>query len=72
MATGFKQTASSSFLAKILAITRPDRLVARLLMQLAKHRSRRALAYLDQRLLEDIGLTEEEARRETDRGFWQG
>ena len=34
-------------------------------------RQRRALAQLDDRLLDDIGLTRDDARRETSKWFWQ-
>lgn len=33
-------------------------------------RQRRALARLDQRMLEDIGLNEDQVRREIQRPFW--
>jgi len=36
----------------------------------AKHRSRRALARLDGRLLDDVGITEKQRQRELSRGFW--
>ena len=38
--------------------------------RLAKHRSRRALARLDARLLDDVGITEKARQRELSRGFW--
>lgn len=38
--------------------------------RLAKHRSRRALARLDGRLLDDVGITEKQRQRELSRGFW--
>ena len=38
--------------------------------RLAKHRSRRALARLDARLLEDAGITEKQRQRELSRSFW--
>ncbi|MCA1442408.1 DUF1127 domain-containing protein [Ensifer sp. IC4062] len=37
----------------------------------AKRRSRRALEELSEHLLEDIGVTEEEARREAAVPFWR-
>lgn len=37
----------------------------------ACRRSRRALAKLDDRLLNDIGLTREQAVRESVKGFWE-
>lgn len=37
---------------------------------LARRRSRRALAALDDRLLRDIGLTRVQAEREAARSFW--
>lgn len=36
----------------------------------AKHRSRRALARLDDRLLDDVGITEKARQRELSRSFW--
>ena len=38
---------------------------------LERHRQRRALARLDQRLLHDIGLTAEAADAEAKRSFWR-
>lgn len=38
--------------------------------RIAKHRSRRALARLDERLLDDAGITEKQRQRELSRSFW--
>jgi uncharacterized protein YjiS (DUF1127 family) len=38
--------------------------------QFARQRTRRVLAQLDDRLLHDIGITREEARREAEKPFW--
>ena len=43
----------------------------RLRLWRTRARQRRALARLDDRLLDDIGLTREDARRETSKWFWQ-
>lgn len=37
-----------------------------------RRRSRKDLKTLDDHLLNDIGLTREEARKEAERPFWQG
>jgi uncharacterized protein YjiS (DUF1127 family) len=44
--------------------------VARLRTALALHRQRQHLAALDDALLNDIGLTREDARREASRSVW--
>ena len=36
------------------------------------HQTRRDLAELDSHLLKDVGLTPDQARRESARKFWQG
>lgn len=36
----------------------------------ARHEARQALARLDDRLLADVGLTREQARREAAKPFW--
>lgn len=41
-----------------------------LIARLGVWRSRRALGRLDARLLDDIGISAEEARKETQRSFW--
>ena len=45
-------------------------LLARFQQLVATHRSRRALARLDARLLRDVGLTQDDARCEVQRPFW--
>jgi uncharacterized protein YjiS (DUF1127 family) len=47
------------------------RTVSLLLAWLERSRQRRALSELDDRLLRDIGLTRDEARREAMRSFWR-
>jgi uncharacterized protein YjiS (DUF1127 family) len=53
----------SSFVARVAAL---------LLCWVERGRQRRALSALDDRLLRDIGVTPEEARRESTRPFWDG
>jgi len=48
----------------------PGNLIARLRAVLARHASRQALARMDERLLADIGLTREQARREAAKPYW--
>lgn len=43
----------------------------RLIVAHACRRSRRALAALDDRLLRDIGLTRDQARSESVKGYWE-
>ncbi len=38
--------------------------------QLARQRTRRALAQLDDRMLRDIGISREQAMREAEKPFW--
>ena len=45
-------------------------LLGRLRGRFAKYRSRRALAQLDDRLLDDVGITQNARQRELSRGFW--
>ena len=45
-------------------------LLGRLRGRFAKYRSRRALAQLDDRLLEDVGITQKARQRELSRSFW--
>ena len=45
-------------------------LLGRLRGRVAKYRSRRALAQLDDRLLEDVGITQNARQRELSRSFW--
>ena len=45
-------------------------LLGRLRGRFAKYRSRRALAQLDDRLLEDVGITQNARQRELSRSFW--
>ncbi|MFW8593539.1 DUF1127 domain-containing protein [Cribrihabitans neustonicus] len=52
-----------------VAAIRPG-LLDRLKLHLAVWRSRRQLARLDARALEDIGLTRSEAEEESRRAFW--
>lgn len=42
-----------------------------LLFWFERWRQRRALAKLDDRLLDDIGVTQTQARQEADKPFWQ-
>lgn len=44
--------------------------LTRLLAAVAAQSQRRGLAYLDDAILRDIGLTRDEALREATRGFW--
>ena len=39
---------------------------------IARHRERDLLAKLDMHMLNDIGLTRDQARQEADRPFWDG
>jgi len=48
------------------------RIAALLLCWVERSRQRRALFELDDRLLRDIGVAPEEARREATRPFWEG
>lgn len=48
----------------------PGRLLRRIGGLMALHRSRRALARLDERMLRDIGLTRAEAEAELARPVW--
>jgi uncharacterized protein YjiS (DUF1127 family) len=53
------------------AVVRLVRLAGAVLVEwLERYRQRRALARLDDRLLRDIGMTREQARRETRKPFW--
>lgn len=45
-------------------------LITRLLAVLTLHRHRTALSRLDDRLLDDIGLSQQQAKAEQDRPFW--
>lgn len=45
-------------------------LLGRLRGRFAKYRSRRALAQLDDRLLDDVGITQNARQRELSRSFW--
>jgi uncharacterized protein YjiS (DUF1127 family) len=51
-------------------VTRAPSVLRRLRKALALHHSRRGLGRLDDHLLADIGLTREEAERETSRPVW--
>lgn len=42
-----------------------------MLGMIERHRQRRSLAALDDHLLRDVGLSRTEARRESDKAFWQ-
>ena len=46
-------------------------MTARVMGWVKTMRGRKALARLDARLLQDIGISEAEARREATRPFWQ-
>ncbi|MBB05522.1 DUF1127 domain-containing protein [Pseudooceanicola sp.] len=61
-----------STLSQRIAITssRPLSLIGATFSLLALGRSRQALADLDDRALEDIGVTEAQARREAARPVW--
>lgn len=60
------------YLETTLPRRRPGRpsLIARLRLALTLRRHRRALGRLEPRLLNDIGLTEAEARIEAGRSLW--
>ncbi|MDK3018138.1 DUF1127 domain-containing protein [Pseudodonghicola flavimaris] len=45
-------------------------LIARLAHMISVHRQRRALIKLDDRALEDIGISRSQARAEASRPFW--
>ena len=47
------------------------RIVVQVREMLAWHETRQQLRELDERLLADVGLTAEEARREIEKPFWQ-
>ena len=47
------------------------RLLQYLLTGIQRHRQRRALGQLDERLLRDIGITPKQARQEADKPFWR-
>ena len=49
---------------------RPTGLFARIAQLIAKRRLRQELARLDAHMLDDIGLTPEDVRREVDRSTW--
>ena len=52
-------------------LTRLAGAIARwMLRSVALYQERRALSEMDDRMLGDIGLTRAQARRESDRGFW--
>lgn len=55
---------------RIAAPGRRAGLFTRLLAMLTLHRHRRALSRLDDRLLDDIGLSQHQARAEQERPFW--
>ena len=38
---------------------------------LARHRQRQALTQLDDRMLEDVGITRHQAEREVEKPFWR-
>lgn len=46
-------------------------LVEKIVAWNARRRQRQALAELDQHLLDDVGLTREQARREAGKPFWR-
>jgi uncharacterized protein YjiS (DUF1127 family) len=48
-----------------------DRLIAALALMRARRSQRRALARLDDHLLRDIGISAEQARRESGKPFWR-
>lgn len=48
-----------------------ERAFGEVLGMIERHRQRRSLAALDDHLLRDVGLSRTEARRETDKAFWQ-
>ncbi|CAO3379511.1 DUF1127 domain-containing protein [Azospirillum argentinense] len=47
------------------------RVFGEVLGMIERHRQRRSLAALDDHLLRDVGLSRKDARRETDKAFWQ-
>lgn len=47
------------------------RLLRYVLTGIQRHRQRRALGQLDERLLRDIGITPRQARQEADKPFWR-
>jgi len=50
---------------------RPDLALALVAAWISRHRQRRALDHLDERLLRDVGLAPAEVRRECDKPFWR-
>lgn len=48
-----------------------ERAFGEVLGMIERHRQRRSLAALDDHLLRDVGLSRKDARRETDKAFWQ-
>ncbi len=62
---------SQSLLTAHAGVAAPKRsLAARLVMMLGIHRERRSLDQLDAALLEDIGITRDQARKEARRAAW--
>ena len=53
-----------------MLLSRLAALVRRLALNASRWRQRRDLADLDDHLLRDIGVTREQARRESSRPFW--
>jgi uncharacterized protein YjiS (DUF1127 family) len=49
----------------------PTSLAGKLVMWAARSRQRQALAYLDQRLLRDIGISKAAAENEASKPFWR-
>ncbi|NIZ10472.1 DUF1127 domain-containing protein [Pseudooceanicola sp. HF7] len=53
-----------------LQTRKPKSLFGRVMLMMGIHRERRALHHLDEALLRDIGISPEEARRESARPAW--
>ena len=49
----------------------PVRVWIRLLQALRRQRQRAALAQLDERLLQDVGVSREQARAESEKSIWR-
>lgn len=63
--TNYRATTSRIELAPLLF-----RSIETIAVWIERRRQRRALAQLDQHLLDDVGLTREQARHELDKPFW--
>ncbi len=68
MMTQSKTTSARGYAQQSALVTRFVRLFT---VWSERHRARRALARLDEHMLRDIGLSQNEARREVARRFWQ-